>query len=81
MHGVAWSEAMDDLMEAIENDDEDKISEIVSKFDDIISQCNPIEDPMAKDHKYKRAPRKPQPPPMRKELQDILDDQGDTNED
>ena len=44
-HGVAWSKDMDDLMQAIIDDDEAAIETIVNKFDDVISQCNPIEDP------------------------------------
>ena len=61
-------------MQAIIDDDEAAIENIVNKFDDVISQCNPIEDPQNCNYERNRAAPKPQPPPMRKELQDIIDD-------
>ena len=45
LHGVAWSSDMDDLMDAIINDNEDTIGEIVGRFNEVISECNPVEDP------------------------------------
>ena len=44
-HGVAWSKGMDDLLQAITDEDIPTIENIVNKFDDVISQCNPREDP------------------------------------
>ena len=46
-----------------------------------LKKCNPKEDNKKNNYIKNRAPKKPQPPPMRKELKDVIDAEEDLEED